>query len=102
MLGSELTAKAERYIESKYNGFVINLITTNKNGNPDLIACINSKFYGFEIKGAGDTVKPLQAEKIKAIIGAGGKAGVVRKISDIDDIIAGKSVTKVNSRQFTL
>ena len=45
--------------------YVINLITTNKNGIPDLLALKKGEEpYFIECKEGGDTIKPLQKFRI--------------------------------------
>lgn len=87
MLGSKLSKKAIKHLETNYKAVVINLVATSKKGNPDLIACIKGKFYAFEIKGSTDTEKELQKQKLHNITIAGGFGGFVYCLEDIDNII---------------
>lgn len=52
-------------------------------GIPDIIACIDGKFYGFEVK--TDVGKPtkLQDATIRKINRAGGTAVIVRSVDDV-------------------
>ena len=52
-------------------------------GIPDIIACIDGKFYGFEVK--TDVGKPtkLQDAIIRKINRAGGTAVIVRSVDDV-------------------
>lgn len=52
-------------------------------GIPDIIACIDGKFYGFEVK--TDVGKPtkLQEATIRKINRAGGTAVIVRSVDDV-------------------
>lgn len=56
-------------------------------GIPDIIACIDGKFYGFEVK--TDIGKPtkLQESTIRKINKAGGIAVVVRSVDDVKSIL---------------
>lgn len=56
-------------------------------GIPDIIACIDGKFYGFEVK--TDIGKPtkLQEFTIRKINKAGGIAVVVRSVDDVKSIL---------------
>lgn len=56
-------------------------------GIPDIIACIDGKFYGFEVK--TDVGKPtkLQEATIRKINRAGGTAVVVRSVDDVKSIL---------------
>lgn len=86
MNGSQLTEKAMQIIE-EHGGKVINLIAASKAANADLIACINGRYCEFEIKGKGDTEKPAQAQKLNTAIHAGGVAGFVHNIADLERLI---------------
>ena len=52
-------------------------------GIPDIIACINGHFFGFEVK--TDIGKPtkLQEATIRKILAAGGTALVVRSVDEV-------------------
>lgn len=52
-------------------------------GIPDIIACIDGRFFGFEVK--TDIGKPtkLQEATIRKIIAAGGTALVVRSVDEV-------------------
>lgn len=87
MNGKRLSKLAQKHIREKYDGFVVNVIAASRNGVPDLLACINGKFYGFEIKGENDKLSSLQAIKIAEIRVAGGVASEVRSLKDIDNAV---------------
>ena len=91
MDGKKLSKLAINYIETKYNGFVINVISASKAGIPDLIVCIDSKFFAFEIKGSNDREKPLQSMTLNMIYKAGGCGGYVYNLGDIDRIVLNKT-----------
>lgn len=52
-------------------------------GIPDIIACINGKFYGFEVKTDMGVPTGLQKATIRKINKAGGRALVVRSVADV-------------------
>lgn len=56
-------------------------------GIPDIIACVDGKFYGFEVK--TETGKPtgLQEATIRKILNAGGVAVIVRSVDEVRAII---------------
>lgn len=87
MKGSILSMAAIKHIEQVHKGYVINVIAASKSGTADLIACIDGRFFAFEIKGEGDTVKRLQNEKLNLVAKAGGYGGYVYSIDDIDYLI---------------
>lgn len=58
-------------------------------GIPDIIACINGHFFGFEVK--TDIGKPtkLQESTIRKILAAGGTAVVVRSVDEVKAVVNG-------------
>lgn len=97
MIGSKLSAAVTNHIETAHNGYVINVIVASKSGNADLIACVNGKFFAFEIKGTGDTKKQLQDEKLNRVAKAGGYGGYVHSLADVDSIIKNLIQPKISS-----
>ena len=47
-----------------------------RNGVPDLLCCINGKFFGIELKSTNGTPSKLQEREVALIKSAGGIAGV--------------------------
>ena len=58
-------------------------------GIPDIIACVNGRFYGFEVK--TETGKPtaLQQATIRKILDAEGIAVVVRSVEEVRAVLYG-------------
>lgn len=58
-------------------------------GIPDIIACINGHFFGFEVK--TDVGKPtkLQEATIRKILASGGTAVVVRSGDEVKAVVNG-------------
>ena len=58
-------------------------------GIPDIIACVNGRFYGFEVK--TETGKPtaLQQATIRKILDAEGIAIVVRSVDEVRAVLNG-------------
>ena len=52
-------------------------------GIPDIIACIDGKFYGFEVKTNVGKPTKLQEAIIRKINRAGGIAVIVRSVDDV-------------------
>ena len=67
--------------------FVVNLIKTNKNGIPDLMCLKDGKCVFIECKEKNDTLKPLQAFRIKQLQEIGFDA-YVDKVGEIDKLTA--------------
>ena len=58
-------------------------------GIPDIIACIDGKFYAFEVKTAVGKTTKLQDATIRKILACGGVAVVVRSVSEVRAVIEG-------------
>ena len=58
-------------------------------GIPDIIACINGHFYGFEVKTESGTPTKLQEATIRKILAAGGTALVVRSVDEVRAVVNG-------------
>ena len=58
-------------------------------GIPDIIACINGHFYGFEVKTENGKPTKLQEATIRKILAAGGTALVVRSVAEVRTVISG-------------
>jgi Holliday junction resolvase len=56
-------------------------------GVPDIIACIDGKFYGFEVKTEKGQPTELQKATIRKIIKAGGVAVVVRSVDEVKAVL---------------
>lgn len=58
-------------------------------GIPDIIACINGRFFGFEVKTEDGKPTKLQEATIRKILAAGGTALVVRSVDEVRTVING-------------
>lgn len=56
-------------------------------GIPDIIACVDGRFYAFEVKTATGTATPLQNATLRKIAAAGGTAVIVRSVDDVREIL---------------
>lgn len=61
-------------------------------GIPDIIACINGKFYAFEVKTAIGKTTALQDATIRKIKNSGGYAGIVRSAEDVKRVLQDTNV----------
>lgn len=59
-------------------------------GIPDIIACIDGHFYGFEVKTEIGRPTKLQEVTIEKINEAGGTAAIVRSVDDVKSFIETK------------
>lgn len=56
-------------------------------GIPDIIACVDGRFYGFEVKTKTGKPTGLQTATIRKILKAGGVARIVRSVDEVRAII---------------
>ena len=56
-------------------------------GIPDIIACINGRFYAFEVKTPVGKTTALQDATIRKIHKCGGQAFVVRSVDEVKEIL---------------
>ena len=56
-------------------------------GIPDIIACINGRFFGFEVKTVTGKTTGLQDAAIRKINEAGGTAVVVRSVVEVKTVL---------------
>ena len=57
-------------------------------GIPDIIACIDGRFYGFEVKTEDGKPTKLQESTIRKIKNAGGISLIVRSVEEVKAVIA--------------
>jgi hypothetical protein len=58
-------------------------------GIPDIIACIDGRFYAFEVKTPEGKTTKLQEATIRKILACGGTASVARSIDEVRAMING-------------
>lgn len=56
-------------------------------GIPDIIACVDGRFYGFEVKTEKGKPTALQEATIRKILAAGGEAVIVRSVDEVRSIL---------------
>ena len=60
---------------------------TDINGLPDIIAIINGRFVGFELKLKGKYPSKVQRQTHKQIEKAGGKVYIIRDLNELKDAV---------------
>ena len=58
-------------------------------GIPDIIACVDGRFYAFEVKTETGKATELQKATIRKIQRAGGMAVIVRSVSEVRAVLDG-------------
>lgn len=76
----------QRQLRERYGGRIW-LFKTHGNefvpeGLPDLIGCLDGRFFGFEVKEPDGEVSEAQWEEISDILAAGGIAGVIETFTE--------------------
>ncbi len=61
-------------LEKEYGAYVVKVITASKNGIPDILACVEGRFVGIEVKRpeSRNNVSKLQAHNLDIIEAGGG------------------------------
>lgn len=59
-------------------------------GIPDIIACVDGRFYAFEVKQPGGRITRLQEVTLKKLGAAGGVAVMVTSVDEVKCVLAGK------------
>ena len=67
-------------------------------GIPDIIACVDGRFFAFEVKTASGKTTPLQQATIRKILAAGGTAAVVRSADEVRAILGSHGVALSNDQ----
>lgn len=67
-------------------------------GIPDVIACVQGRFFAFEVKTAAGKATPLQEATIQKILAAGGTAAVVRSADEVRAILGSHGVALSNDQ----
>ena len=67
--------------------YVVKTILAGRSGVPDILTCIQGKFYAFEVKQGHKKATKLQDYNIQLIEKAGGAAWVVTSLDDVKKAI---------------
>lgn len=58
-------------------------------GIPDIICCMDGRFFAFEVKNENGKATKLQEATLRKIRAAGGTAAVVRSVEEVEHVIGG-------------
>ena len=92
MKESDVQKKIIDYLHS-VGAWTVKVIKANKNGVPDIIACLDGRFIALEVKRdeaarkKSDKEQPLQTRQIKQIIRSGGIAAKVISVDEVKGLI---------------
>jgi Holliday junction resolvase len=82
MTEQKLQNKIINYLKSE-NIYHFKVISANKAGIPDIIACVDGKFFAIEVKTEVGVVSKLQHYNIKLILRSNGYAVIARSLEDV-------------------
>lgn len=86
MKEQDIQAKIQKYIKA-IGGYVVNTITTNRAGVPDLLCCVKGRFIGIEVKMPGKKASPLQLANGIMIEDAGGFFIVATSVDEVKNFV---------------
>lgn len=67
-------------------------------GIPDIIACVDGRFFAFEVKTTTGKATPLQETTIRKILASGGTAVVVRSVDEVRALLSPDSLALCNEQ----
>ena len=74
--------------------WVVKTIATTKNGTPDVLACLNGRFIGIEVKKPGGKASPLQKVQLRKIKEAGGLSITADNLNDVKIMLESSGILK--------
>lgn len=89
MTEQQIQKKIINLLETKYNAYVVKVQTASKAGVPDLLACVEGKFIGIEVKRleSKNNVSKLQSYNLDKIEDAYGLSMVAWNTEMVEDFI---------------
>lgn len=82
----EIQKKILDYLAS-IDAYAIKVITSNRRGVADIIACHKGQFYAIEVKTPKGRVSPLQEWHIERAKQSGAIAFIARSVEDVKEIL---------------
>ncbi len=88
----QIQKKIINYIESLDETYVVKVVSATKSGVPDILACIDGKFVGIEVKRpeSRNTVSKLQEYNLNLIERANGYSIVAWNVDMVKEFIEGE------------
>ena len=83
---SQLQTKIQAYLRER-GGYTVNVVRASRSGVPDILACVEGKFIGIEVKVGTNKSTLLQEHNAKQIEKAGGIAVVIRSMAEMRDFL---------------
>lgn len=70
-------------------GWCVKVISANKRGCPDILACVDGRFVAIEVKRPGGVLSEIQKSQLTKIRSNGGIAIVATSVSDVAEQMLG-------------
>ena len=88
MSEAQLQTKVLAYLKSA-GAWTVKTMASNKNGVPDIIGCLDGKFFAIELKAPNVPAigSFIQQHQIAKIYDSGGKAIVANNLNDVKDFL---------------
>jgi Holliday junction resolvase len=86
MRESQIQKKIIEYL-NEIGAYTIKTISTNRNGCPDVICCLNGLFIALEVKAENGRLSKLQEYHQEQIKNSGGVAAVVKSVDEVKEIL---------------
>ena len=87
MLEQNVQKKILSYLNSLDNCWCCKVISTSRNGTPDIIGVLEGRLFGLEVKRPGNKASKIQEYQIAQIQKAGGIAAVVYSVDDVKNLL---------------
>jgi hypothetical protein len=101
VLEKEITNSILRYLKTVPNCFCFKehggMYGTA--GVPDILACIDGRFYAFEVKTEKGKLTKLQETMINKILAAGGRAFTVRSVDEVRAVLKNSDTASCNEEE---
>ena len=82
-MASKLQTKVLKYLKTLPKCWAVKVLSANERGCPDILCCIDGRFWAIEIKEVNDRISKIQQKQLDRIATAGGGWLVVRSLDDV-------------------
>ena len=87
MSEQQIQSKILKYLEDE-SIYAVKVMTANRAGTPDILACVRGTFVGIEVKSPAGKTSKLQDYALANIRKSGGEAWIVRSVEDVADLLS--------------
>lgn len=83
MAEKDIQFRILRYLGAHNSPWCVKVISANKRGCPDILACIDGRFVAIEVKTEKGVLSEIQKVQGERIVNAGGIFIVARSVADV-------------------